>query len=198
MRWYWKARSGTRALASTAALSVIALVIGSVTMPTLSLAAGVASVPFALVLPLGFVAAVLWSLDQGLGPLETSSVRPVSRLDAFVAVVLVTPALIVGVLGPRTGWQSIGDDFARNVIGLVGVGLIARRWLPLTVAGASAAIVVVVSMVVGSEPNNRPRQWAWVLANGGRGPVLVASLLAIVGLLVTVVPNRTARAAARH
>lgn len=201
MTLYLRARrvgATTLVIGGTLAFGVLA---GGLALPVFSLTGGAASVPVALIVPLGFALAVGWTLSNGLPEHEMTAARCVRGADLALIVVLLAGVALATALVGWSGWFGWSDHapaVVRNTAGLVGVVLVARRWLPPTGAGALAGAYVLASMLVGVGADGKPLPWAWVLAPDGTRAALFATGCLLIGLGLQAVGSRPWPSRWRH
>ena len=130
--------------------------------PAIATPAGL-GVPVALATPVATGVLVLGSLQSRSPGLEISAARHVTAMDATLLV-----ALLLATAGPLLAAAASTDNTlllagARNLAGVVGFGLLLRRWC----SPSSVTLIPVVHAAACLTLANRlePQAWAWLLAD---------------------------------
>lgn len=148
MNWYLKTRRVYWLFGFGLLVSVLTLLFASRALPVPNFAGGGASgVPAAFMIPAAGAAALLASLaDSGLGS-EKAAVRQVQWMDrALVLAYVGAIAALLLVVG-LTQHEPLLICAVRNLLGYIGLGLIARPLLgPLAVSG----IPIIAALLVGA------------------------------------------------
>jgi hypothetical protein len=155
--------------------------------------AGVAT-PVALWLPLGVMAAVCWacSVDEGR-PDRSVTVRSNSRLLAGFVVAAVVSSVLV--LAPTAlGAPALAAAVARNVVGLVGVAMVLRRWIGGSAATAFTVGYLAIAASLGAQFGGGASWWAFPVSERvGAGDLAPAALAFAAGLAALAVAAPTRR-----
>lgn len=148
MNWYLKTRRAYWLFGFGLLVSVLTVLFASRALPVPNFASGGASgVPAAFMIPAAGAAALLASLaDSGLGS-EKTAVRRVPWMDrALVLVYVCAVAALLLVIG-LAQHEPLLICAVRNLLGYVGLGLIAR---PLLGPLAASAIPIIAALLVGA------------------------------------------------
>ncbi|MGW7104005.1 hypothetical protein [Streptomyces sp. NPDC054838] len=155
--------------------------VGGTELPLPSFMGGMTATRVRYFTPLLVVTAVLYCLERRLTAAERTAVVPVSRLDR--AALLSTVAL-VHLLSPVAGL-----DTARNVMLLLGVVLVLRRFANEAAAGGGCLALLVATAVLGHapQPTGAPtaQWWALPLHPSASLPAWAASAALLTAALFT-------------
>lgn len=179
MIWYRRSRMfATTWLVSLVSVA-IALVASEVVIPLPNLVS-VLFVPVALslLLPLAPVVSFGYGLARAQTSLDRAAVRPIAFYDLVAAGALVVFAGVLVCAIGDTRW-SLGGAFLRNLVGFIGLLLVAIPVLGTRLAGLAPVAAVLASAMFGTGPNQMARWWAWPIGAPD-------STSAAVGALVTV------------
>lgn len=180
MTWFVRARHPLAILVVIALATVVSLVLVDVVLPIPQLAGPVTlGVPAALFAPAFSAAAIVAALSESPRPVDEGAARPVRWLDRlFVTASTVLGAVILTVLGVLLE-ESLLVAGARNLVGYVGIGLLARALVgPRPAAVAPVAVAVFVGTFGQSVD---PALWAWPLHAAGSTASAVVALGMFVG-----------------
>ena len=168
MRIWLRARH-TPAVALTVGLFVLFLIPAGtrrLPLPGLTGMPGL-GVPLALYGAVIVAIAVAAGLAGGEPRLEAVAARPLSLLDAIfgIAIALAGLGLCVLVwLAVGSAWSVYALEAGRNVVGYVGLTLLARPIVGPRAAALPAVIASIVAALVGSHADGSARWWAWPIA----------------------------------
>jgi hypothetical protein len=178
--WWLRSRLDRAAWAVVLVGVVATPLLGASAMPVLRL--GVGPAPFSVVLPALTAAGVVGVLRAGDPLHEARSVRPTgSFARLLVLAVVLAAAGVWAVTGAVAAQQDLTVVAVRNLVGYLGVGLLAVRFTAGPGGEAAPLLYAVVVAVLGSPT----APWSWPLhgAPGTTALAATASLFAA-GLLV--------------
>lgn len=176
-----------KATVATILLIVLAiLLVGDLPLPLPNLLGGPQiGLRLALLLPLGIVIVVAWSLSSGEPALEVVASRSIERYDTAYGL---SAALSMFVVCAAV-WIVTGNDLVlaagRNVFGYLGLMFIARRYLGAEAAAALPSGYAILAALFGYRTPTQPRCWAWPLA-GAYAPLpwVVSIGLLLLGIVI--------------
>lgn len=176
------------------ALVLVLVLSGDLALPLPNLLGGPdLALPLALFLPLVVTIVVAYGLTSGDPRLEAVASRPLPALDDLLVLLIALVTLAsCGLVG-----LSMGFDLAlasgRNVLGYLGLTLIARRLAGASVAPLLPISFALVCALLGSGPDAQPRWWAWPIASSEtRHAWGLSSALLVLGLVVALAPGSLA------
>ena len=195
MRWWLRAHRAGALLGMVVGLGCFAWVSASGLAFDGSIASPVragSAVPLALWLPLGLVAALCWSSSVD----DTSGARGVAKrsnsllLVGFVVAVVVTS--LAALIPAMVDAPQLMTAVARNIVGLVGLAMLAQRRLGAAGASAVTAAYLVIAALLGARTGGSAAWWAWPVAErlDAWGVFVAVSLL--LGSLARIVHAGTA------
>lgn len=126
-------------------------------------------VPLGLFLPIGIAIAVGSGLTSGDLELERVASRPLGALDAIYALSVAACLIAVAGLIALTDDSGVAVAAGRNGAGLIGMTLVARAWLPISLTGALPAAMVVAASLFGRVDGGETAIWAWPVAGAHDG-----------------------------
>ena len=176
MKLLWRARRGTASLATAAVAAVLGLVVTGVGVSFVRLTDPRAAVPLTQLVPVIAASSLLLLVAPALPELEAVSRRALG-LRSLVFILMGT--------GATAGLSTLGGIwFAsepvaagnRNLIGFIGIGLIAAA-LHTRLGLVAPALCVASALSLGRRPALLPLTWPVFPADYGPSAVLAASLL---------------------
>ncbi len=186
MLWIKATQMWLSGLCMAVAAFIAALTAGTeLSVPSLSAQSWV-GIPLAAIVAVVPASAVLGGWRRMPAGLRATA----SSLQLMTSVGLSTLAvLLVGVvlLGGLSELGGSGLQLIRNVLGLVGAGLLMWRAWGRDAALATPIAYALVACVFGSRGNGQsPQPWAWILNDSGDPVALVIAVsLALAGLLAS-------------
>ncbi len=187
MTWWLASRRAGLVLCGLLVLSLGLLAAQTVVLPAPNLIDGYgAGVQAALAMPTLVASLVLASLSGGDPAAEATSTRRLAIVErGYVLGCVAAPVAIVGIAAAATG-ELLPATSARNMIGMLGVGLLARPLLGARTAAAIPVVYMLFVAVLGQPAGARhAAAWAWPLAPATDRPaMLLAAVLFVSGLVV--------------
>lgn len=116
--------------------------------------------PIALLLPVVPVLLVLHGQARGDAEAEKVAVRPVWAWDCAAMAGLLALAAVAATVAASYS-RPVGVSMARNVIGYLGLALLARWLAGPGVANVVVALFPFVAASFGIRPSGHPMPWAW-------------------------------------
>jgi hypothetical protein len=191
MTWYLMARRARALFGAQLGGVVVILLAGTVVVP---IPVGGGGAFLALLLPAVLIGAALAAVGENPSGPERVSLRRLPVRDAAVVVVAAAAAsgvlAIVAVLAeagvlPIDGGLTAAS--ARNVLGYLGVGLMAWAIVPRRYAAVVPLLVAVVSVPVASRYRFTPEVWL-LHPHATAASFAAAGACMLVGLLLALVP----------
>ena len=187
MTWWLATRRAGLVLAALIVLTVGLLAVQDVVVPAPNLAGGYGSgVQAGLAIPALVASLVFASLSGGDPDGERTSTRDLAAVErGYVLACAAIPAGIAGLAAAASG-EPLPAAAARNVLGMIGIGLLARPFVGAR-AAASVPVAYMLFVAVLGQPAGagRAAAWAWPLAAATDRPaLLLAGSLFAVGMLV--------------
>ncbi|HEX5541509.1 MAG TPA: hypothetical protein VFX60_08080 [Micromonospora sp.] len=145
---------------------LMSVILGETVMPMPSLVSAlVVPVVLALLAPLIPVIATCYGLDRAVRRLERLAVRDVVIRDqaAVLAMVAVTAAVIMPIW--RAGIWPLGLGYLRNLMGCLGLALLAVPMLGARLAALPPVAAVIISALLGTGMGGAAKWWAWPIAD---------------------------------
>ena len=185
MSWWWRTRALALTIASLLGGLLLAMVLDSTVVPLPSLV-GALFVPvvLAFLIPLVSVTLFCHGLDRATAALERVAVRDLTARDH--TIVLGAVALTAAVVVPT--WQleiwSLGPGYLRNLLGSLGLALLAIPIVGSRVAAVAPVAAVIASALFGTGMGGQVHWWAWPIADADSWRAFtIASTLLIAGLI---------------
>ena len=198
MIWWLAARRAGATLLGLLALSVSMLAVQQVILPAPNLAGGYgAGVQAALAMPAVTASLLIASLTGGDPLLESAATRQLPIIERAYLVAFTVVPLCIASVAALASQEALPAASARNVLGMIGIGLLARPILG-TAAAAPDPVAYMLFVAVLGQPTAgaRPEPWAWPLASAADRPAaLLAGVLFVAG--ITVAPWRGRQCASR-
>jgi hypothetical protein len=118
-------------------------------------------------------------LDLGLPTAEVTAVRPIAWADRGLVLATAATVLLLGSLLAHADHLGIALAAGRNVLTLLGVALLARRWYGFAAATGAAAGCLFVTVFTGLHGPQRPYFWAVLLQPAGSWPSWAVAVTAL-------------------
>ncbi|WP_327175750.1 hypothetical protein OG599_10735 [Streptomyces sp. NBC_01335] len=200
MNWWHRAHTTPFTAAVLTATMLLVPLLGGSSLPIPSLLNGAsAGIPVPLVLPAIPAALILQALNRVPHVYDTTAVRPVNRYRAGTLTAAALLATVLGLGASCAADSSMPLAAARNLVGYLGIGLIARYLVGHVYAPVAIALVPVLCALIGLGPGGRPFSWTWPLHEASSPIAAATSLLLLVGGMVVTTclgPRRSAPRAA--
>ncbi len=185
MKYWARTRHIWGSLPCLAAIRMACLLFGNTPVPALSLLGSYGlTIPLALWLPLAICVYVSWGWVSGDARQEWVASRPIWLLDLVYGTSVVGLFCLACLWPPSHVDGGLGIATARNLVGYMGLCLIARGLLGSVVAPVLPAAYMLLCTIVGMGPDRRPYLWGWPLADGHTlwawAPALTLMILGVV------------------
>jgi hypothetical protein len=159
--WWLAARRAGPTLVGLVVLSVSMLAVQQVILPVPNLAGGYgAGVQAALAIPAVTASLLIASLTGGYPVLESAATRQMPIIERAYLVAFAGVPVCIASAAALASQETLPVASARNVLGMIGIGLLARPLLG-TVAAASAPVAYMIFVAVLGQPitGARPEPW---------------------------------------
>ncbi|MBW1597801.1 hypothetical protein [Streptomyces sp. JJ38] len=172
----------------------MAPLLGSSSLPVPALFGGISGgVPIPLVLAALPAGTLLYCLNRPPADLEATAARRTSWWSSGLLIAACGTAILLGIV--EQSWLDFPLAWAvtRNMLGYLGVGLLAQWLLGPRYGPVTVAILPLVSALVGTGPGGRPYPWAWPLLPSGSAHASLAALALLIAgtALCHARPNHT-------